>query len=124
MTPDRSPLAPHLAMVDSMELDTDPEESEIVSDPEEYLEEGESGFISHITDTEHMRHNTRYLILFSYWSVLLILSSDWSVCRDTEDTLEVRGRGQLRAAPGVPGASHQWSGDIGQRTEVSRGCAQ
>ena len=58
VTPDRSPLAPHLTMVDSMELDSDPEESEIVSDPEEYLEEGESGFISHLTDAEHMRHNT------------------------------------------------------------------
>ena len=58
VTPDRSPLAPHLAMVDSMELDSDPEESEIVSDPEEYLEEGESGFISHMTDTEITRHNT------------------------------------------------------------------
>ena len=122
MTPDRSPLAPHLAMVDSMELDTDPEESEIVSDPEEYLEEGESGFISHITDTEHMRHNTRFLILSCHWPILLIVSSHWSVCRGMGDTLEVRGRGQLRAAPGAPGASHLWSGDIGQRTEVSRGC--
>ena len=56
VTPDRSPGAAHLAMVDSMELDTDPDDSEIVSDPEEYLEEGESGFISHMTDSE-LRHN-------------------------------------------------------------------
>ena len=35
---------------DDMDLESDPDESEIVSDPEEYLEEGESGFISHHTD--------------------------------------------------------------------------
>ena len=43
VTPDR----PGMVFQD-MELDTDPEESDILSEGEE-LEEGESGFISHIT---------------------------------------------------------------------------
>ena len=54
MTPDRVEM-PEDDDDDNVELETDPDESEIVSDPEEYLEEGESGFISHQTeDTLHL----------------------------------------------------------------------
>ena len=43
-TPDRH----HLPDLDSPELsDTDPDDSDIISDPEDYMEEGESGFLSH-----------------------------------------------------------------------------
>ena len=49
VTPDNNPHHLDTDNMEDMELDYDPDESEIVSDPEEYLEEGESGFISHIT---------------------------------------------------------------------------
>ena len=50
VTPDREWLLhDDINNDDDDQLDTEPDESEIVSDPEEYLEEGESGFISHHT---------------------------------------------------------------------------
>jgi len=43
-TPDRH----HLPDMDSPEMsDTDPDDSDIISDPEDYMEEAESGFLSH-----------------------------------------------------------------------------
>jgi len=43
-TPDRH----NLPELDSPQMsDTDPDESDIISDPEDYMEEGESGFMSH-----------------------------------------------------------------------------
>ena len=43
-TPDRH----NLPELDSPPMsDTDPDESDIISDPEDYMEEGESGFMSH-----------------------------------------------------------------------------
>ena len=51
VTPDREWLHSNINNDDDDDdqLDTEPDESEVVSDPEEYLEEGESGFISHHT---------------------------------------------------------------------------